>query len=338
MGKKAVLLLNLGTPDQCDGASVRRYLREFLNDPRVIDLPGLIRWPLVNLLIIPFRYKKTTAAYQKIWTDSGSPLLTISEEIQQGLCSRLGADVQVELGMRYGKPSISSALSRLQQCSSLTVIPLFPQYASAATGSALEELFTCLAGQWNIPEIQIIRDFYDHPGFVQANAERIQSHLQGKKVDKIIFSYHGLPERHITRSHCIAQCDHQSACPSINDANRFCYRAQCYATTRAIASVLGIPPDQYVVSFQSRLGRTPWIKPYTDLVLPTLQQQGVRDIAVISPSFVADCLETLEEINIRLREQWANLGGGEFTYIPCVNDTPTWIAALGEMVKNHLVA
>jgi ferrochelatase len=332
MSRKAILLINLGTPGDCDGKSVRRYLREFLNDPRVIDLPGFIRWPLVNLLITPFRYQKTTAAYQKIWTDSGSPLLVISQQIQQGLSNLLGAEYQVELGMRYGKPSISSALDNIKHCDAITVIPLFPQYSSAATGSAIEKLLSEISQQWNIPELHIIRDFYEHPEFIKSWVERIQSTLNHQKVDKIIFSYHGLPERHIVKSHCTASCDRIHACPAVQDANRFCYRAQCYATTRAIASVMGLQADQYLVSFQSRLGRTPWIKPYTDFVLPELIQQGVKNIAVVSPSFVADCLETIEEINIRMRKQWGELGGGSFTFIPCVNDSDAMVRALAQMV------
>lgn len=333
MNKKAVLLINLGTPDHHDARSVRLYLKEFLNDARVIDLPALIRWPLVNGLIIPLRYQKTRAAYEKIWTSSGSPLLGISQQIKQALAVELGPDYQVELGMRYGNPSLSSAIGRLGKCSDLTIIPLYPQYSSAATGSALEMSLTLLAKQWNIPTVHSVSDFYNHPGFVHAFSEQIKHSLSGKQIDKLIFSYHGLPERHLEKSHCLAQCDHVAACPVISEANRFCYRAQCYATTQLIANELGLSAQQYIVSFQSRLGRTPWIKPYTDLVLPDLVKEGVRNIAIVSPSFVADCLETLEEIGIRTKEQWQALGGSEFTFIPCVNDAELCIQALASMVR-----
>jgi len=327
-----ILLINLGTPDDANTKSVRRYLKQFLNDARVIDLPFIIRWPLVNLFIIPFRYKKTAAAYQKIWKETGSPLLSISKNIQHALQKTLGKTYQVELGMRYGEPSISSALEKLSGSDEVTILPLFPQYSSAATGSAIAEVLSYYAHEWNIPEIHIKQDFYDQPHFIQAYADVIRENIVNKKVDKIIFSYHGLPERHIIKSDCKAQCDRVAACPVVTEANRFCYRAQCYATTRAIVSELGLSEDQFVVSFQSRLGRTPWIKPYTDLLLPDLVKQGVKNIAVVSPSFVADCLETLEEIDIRMRKQWMELGGEAFTFIPCVNDNKVWIDALAKLL------
>lgn len=333
MHKKAILLVNLGTPDHCDGKSVRRYLREFLNDKRVIDLPFFIRWPLVNLLIVPFRYKKTTAAYQQVWKISGSPLLTISKDIQHGLKEILGAAYQVELGMRYGQPSIQSALEKLSDYDSITVIPLFPQYSSAANGSAIEQVLSCIEKKWNIPELIIKQDFYHLPGYINAYAEVIKQQLGNQKNSKIIFSYHGLPERHINKSQCIATCDRISACPAITEKNRFCYRAQCYATTRLIATAMQLSEDDYTVAFQSRLGRTPWIKPYTDFLLPELIQQGVKNIVVVSPSFVADCLETLEEINIRMRKQWLELGGEDFVFVPCVNDNKIWLNALAELVS-----
>lgn len=331
MSKKSVLLINLGTPEQCDAAFVRRYLREFLNDARVVDLPAIFRWPLVNLLIVPFRYRKTLAAYQQIWTKAGSPLLTFSEKIQEKLSQELGPDYQVELAMRYGKPTIQSALDKIRDSDSMIVIPLFPQYSSAATGSAAEKLLSCISQKWNIPELILIKDFYHHQGFIGAYAEIIKNHIRDKKIDKIIFSYHGLPERQISKSECAATCDHINDCPLVSDANQYCYRAQSYATSKLIADELKLKKNQYIVSFQSRLGRTPWIKPYTDLLLPELIQQDVKNIAVVSPSFVADCLETLEEINIRLRKQWMDLGGQEFTFIPCVNDNQVWIKALSEI-------
>jgi len=335
MSQKAVLLINLGTPDECSHQSIRSYLREFLLDRRVIDLPAMIRWILVNVFVIPFRYKKTTAAYQKIWTPSGSPLLSISRQMQKALAEKLGEAYHVELGMRYGSPSIESALDKIRHHESICVIPLFPQYSSAATGSATEQLMLNLSQQWNIPELMIKRDFYNHSGFIQAFSEMIKSHIAGKKMDKIIFSYHGLPERHITKSHCHAKCDKAGVCPAVTDDNRYCYRAQCYAGTELIAKELGLSVNQYTVSFQSRLGRTPWIKPYTDLLLSELIQKGIKNIAIVSPSFVADCLETLEEINIRTREQWKILGGNDFIFIPCLNDTHPWINALADLVLEN---
>ncbi|MBX3708860.1 MAG: ferrochelatase [Gammaproteobacteria bacterium] len=333
MNKKAILLINLGTPDHCDAQSVKRYLREFLLDPRVIDLPMIIRWPLVNLAIVPFRYQATTEAYQKIWQTTGSPLLTISQQLKNALAVELSQNYQVELGMRYGNPSIAAAWEKLKEAESLTVVPLFPQYSSAATGSTIETLMKSLSKEWNIPQIKIIKDFYYYPEFVHAFAEQIRMNLAGKKVDKILFSYHGLPERHIKKSHCQILCGPTHACPNIGQSNLYCYRAQCYATTELIAKKLNLTPDQYVVSFQSRLGRIPWIKPYTDLLLPELLKKEIKNIAIVSPSFVADCLETLEEINIRAREQWSKLGGKEFIFIPCVNATPLWVKALANLVS-----
>lgn len=332
MNKKAVLLINLGTPDDCRPQAVRRYLREFLNDPRVIDLPTAIRIPLVNALIVPFRFKKSAAAYAKIWGPDGSPLLTNTEKMQAALAAVLGPDYQVELGMRYGKPSIFTALEKIRDASELLVFPLFPQYSSAATGSAIEKVLSYVMRRWNVPALHVVRDFYNHPGFIAAYADVIREHTANKKIDLLLFSYHGLPERHIAKSECQAVCDHINACPVIDDKNRFCYRAQCYATSELLAEKIGLSLEHYAVAFQSRLGRTPWIKPYTDQLLPELVQKGIKNIAVACPSFVADCLETLEEVDIRTREQWHAAGGQTFYFIPCLNFSPIWIKALAEIV------
>jgi ferrochelatase len=330
MPKQAVLLVNLGTPDNCDPSAVRRYLKEFLSDPRVIDLSCFIRWPLVNWFILPSRHKKSAALYQKIWEEGGSPLLINMRRLTAALNLTLGPDYQIEFAMRYQQPNMAATLAKFKNCHRLTVIPLFPQYSSAATGSAIEAVLKLLSGRWNIPEIRIIRDFYNLPGFIQAYAELIKTHT--KATDFVLFSYHGLPERHINKSLCQAQCDHVQACPMVQEDNLFCYRAQCYATTELIAAALDLQPHQYAVSFQSRLGRTPWIKPYTDLLLPDLIHRNIKNLAVVSPSFVSDCLETLEEINIRTRAQWQALGGHSFTSIPCVNDSPLWVDALKNLI------
>ena len=328
---KGVLLINLGTPDTPDPKSVYRYLTEFLNDTRVIDLPAPLRWILTNLIIIPFRYKKTAKAYQKIWTESGSPLLDNSNKLSQALAAQLGNEYKVALGMRYGKPNIKSALEKLKSCEEIIIIPLFPQYSSAATGSAIDKTLNLIAKQWNIPAISTIRDFYNHPGFITAYSDIIKINL--KPDYHLLLSYHGLPERHITKSDCQAQCDHQDKCPAITANNSYCYRAQCYQTSELIAKQLSLTPEQYTVAFQSRLGRTPWIKPYTDLILPELRKKGIKNLAIVCPSFVADCLETLEEVNIRTRAQWMSLGGNEFIFIPCLNDSPIWIKQLAAAIK-----
>ena len=321
-----VLLINLGTPVAPTTPAVRCYLREFLMDERVIDLPALVRTILVRGIIIPFRARKSAHAYQSIWTDEGSPLLVNSERLKHKLADRLGHHYCVALGMRYGYPDIDLAVTQLAHCDKLIVIPLFPQYSSAATGSAVQKTMKTLSCHWNIPDITMINQFYNHAGFIQAYADVIARHRQPD--DFLLMSYHGLPERHIEKSQCRAKCDRQSACPVMSQDNNFCYRAQCYETSRLLASALQLSADQYAVSFQSRLGKTPWIKPYTDLVLPELFQKGIRHLSVVCPAFVADCLETLEEVGIRLREQWQALGGQRFTLIPCLNDEDSWVDCL----------
>lgn len=333
--KKGVLLINLGTPNKPTTGAVRHYLREFLMDTRVIDLPAWLRGILVYGFILPFRPKQSAHAYQAIWTKQGSPLRTISEQCQQQLQQHLGNEYYVELGMRYGNPSIESALKKLQQnpIEQILVLPLFPQYSSAATGSAIEKTLSLLKKQANIPSIKIIHQFYQHPEFIKAYSQHIQS-FHGN-TGFVLFSYHGLPERQIIKNNdCIKNtCDLKQHCPPINHNNHGCYRAQCYETSRLLANALQLKTNQYQTSFQSRLGRLPWIKPYTDEILSQLYHQGIRNLTVISPSFVCDCLETLEEIGIRAKQQWLNLGGKEFTLIPSLNTQSAWIAALGNIIK-----
>ena len=322
--KNGLLLINLGTPDKADAPNVRRYLREFLADARVIDLPAPLRYLLLYTVILPFRPKTTAKAYQLIWTDQGSPLLANSQRLVASIEERLGNSCKVALGMRYGSPSIQTALNKLSDCDNLTILPLYPQYSSAATGSSLEKVLTLIGTQNTHPSLKIVRDFCQHPGFISAQAELIKPHL--KTHDYLLFSYHGIPERHILKSGCAQVC--QNSCPTINIRNTACYRAQCYQTTEALAKALDLSEDSYSVSFQSRLGKTPWIKPYTDFVLPELAQKGVKRLAVCCPSFVSDCLETLEEIGMRAREQWQKLGGEDLTLIPCVNNSPLWVDAI----------
>jgi ferrochelatase len=333
--KIGVLLINLGTPDNCDPKSVYAYLKQFLNDPRVIDLPTLIRYVLVNGIIIPFRYKQSAHAYQQVWREKGSPLLTNSQDLVNALQQKFDNNTQIALGMRYGNPSIESAFESLKGCEKIIAIPLFPQYSSAATGSATAALLKVLGAQWNIPEISIKRDFFNNPDFIAAYASVIKDHLNHKNIDTLIFSFHGLPERHIDKSDCRSVCSRSEDCPALDQLNTFCYRAQCYETARLIAQELNISSDGYTVSFQSRLGKTPWIKPYTDIVLEELRQKNKETIAIVCPSFVADCLETLEEINLRAREQWQTLGGKDFIFIPCLNTHPVWVEALEKMIKSQ---
>lgn len=314
--KIGVLLINLGTPDAPTTQAVRRYLREFLSDPRVIELPSLLRWILVYFFILPFRPRKSAQAYQAIWQEQGSPLLIYSRKLQKALSQRLGASYQVEMAMRYGKPDLLTALRKLQPCDKILILPLFPQYASAVSGSAIEFCLQEIASWKYIPAITVQQEFYNHPGFIDAFAQTIQNNLANKKVDLILLSYHGLPQRQLLKNS-----------PKSPD-----YREQCFATSKALAESLQLTPEQYQVSFQSRLGKTPWIKPYTDEVLSQLAARGIKRVAIACPSFVTDCLETLEEIGIRARQQWQQLGGEELILIPCLNDSAVWVDALQTMI------
>jgi ferrochelatase len=331
-----VLLVNLGTPDSARVPDVRRYLREFLSDPRVIDIHPVGRWLLLNLIILPFRPAKSARAYQSIWGD-GSPLLTHSRHLTEAVQRALGPAYLVELAMRYGAPSIPDALARLQaaQPSKIVVLPLFPQYSSAATGSAVERVYQVLGAAWNVVPLEVLGAFHDDPGFIEAFAAVAGQHLPAFRPDHVLFSYHGLPERQIRKSdptgrHCLTA---PGCCDALVPANRACYRAHCFATTRALAARLELPADRHSVSFQSRLGRTPWISPYTDLVLPELARAGKKRVAVLCPAFVADCLETVEEIGIRAREQWRSLGGEELLLVPSLNAEPRWVEAVARLVR-----
>ena len=318
---------------------MRRYLREFLSDPRVIDIHPVGRWLLLNLIILPFRPAKSARAYRAIWGDNetGSPLLFHSRGLAAGVQRALGEDFVVELGMRYGAPSIPSALARLTASNptKLVVVPLFPQYSAAATGSAVERVWEIVGKAWNVPAVETVPPFYDRPDFIEAFVAVARRHLEAFRADFVLFSYHGLPERHMRKSdptgqHCLASA---SCCDAIGAANRYCYRAHCFATTRALAAGLGLSDSGHSVSFQSRLGRTPWIHPYTDQVLPELARAGVKRLAIMCPAFVADCLETVEEIGIRAKDQWRSLGGEALSLVPSLNAEPAWVEVVARMVR-----
>ena len=328
--KHGLLLLNIGSPDAPTISSVRRYLRVFLSDPRVIDLPVLLRLLLVYCFILPFRPRRSAEAYHAVWTPEGSPLMRYSERMCQSLQTALGPQYTVVLGMRYGKPSIQSALDALSACDRITVWPLYPQYSSAATGSYIEAVLKGIASKPIFPSMNVIRDFYKHPAYIKAQAAEIAPYIHTH--DSILFSYHGLPENHLLKEGCNPVCT--KACRPEGGA-RGCYRAQCLETTASLTHALKI--TEYSTSFQSRLGRTPWIKPYTDIVLVELAARGIKRLAVVCPSFVTDCLETLEEIGMRAKEQWLSLGGETFTLIPCMNDNERWIDAMKAiaMQTNH---
>jgi ferrochelatase len=337
--RTGVLLIQLGTPNSPAASDVRRYLREFLGDPRVLDMPRLPHWLLLHLVILPFRPRKSAAAYASIWTQYGSPLLLHSRGLAEAVAKQLGEDFIVEVGMRYGEPSVDEALIRLARADvdRLIALPLFPQHADSSTGSALAHLLDLAGGIWQGPELSTIGAFYDHPAYIASMAALARAPLQEFRPDHVLFSYHGLPERQIRKSdasgsHCLSS---DSCCAAIGTANRDCYRAQCFATTRALAAALALEAERHSSSFQSRLGRIPWIRPYTDQVLPELTSGGIRRLAVLCPSFVADCLETLEEVGIRARQQWMKAGGDDFLLIPSLNSEPRWAEAVAGMIREH---
>ncbi|MDP2310162.1 MAG: ferrochelatase [Pseudomonadota bacterium] len=323
-----MLLINLGTPDAPETAEVRRYLGQFLMDARVIDIPTPARWILVNLLITPTRAPKSAKAYRAIWRKDGSPLLVYSRALSAAVEKELGQPVT--LAMRYGNPSIEAALEALGEVDRLVVVPLYPQYASSSTGTALEALFAALSRRAFVPPVSVMPPFFDDPGFLDAQAALARPLVDG--ADHVLFSYHSLPERHIRDASPGCELTTRCCLPPSGRVPPSCYRAQCLATTRGLVSRLGLAEGAFSESFQSRLGREEWLKPTTDKVVPELARRGVKRLAVLCPSFVADCLETLEEIGVRARDEFLAAGGEELRLVPCVNDDPTWAAALARRI------
>lgn len=337
MTPTGLLLINLGTPDAPRPREVRRYLRQFLSDPRVLDMPALLRFLLLELVILPRRPRVSAAAYAKIWTSEGSPLLVHGRALAAKVQARLGEGVRVELGMRYGQPSIASTLDRLAAagCARIVVFPLYPHYSSAATGSSIEEVMRLAGERWNTPYLQIVPPFFNHPAYLDAKAVVSRPHLS-PLPERVFVSFHGLPERQIKKSdpsacHCLSRPD---CCAEFSPVNHFCYRAQCFAAARLLALRLGIPPDRVVVCFQSRLGRTPWLTPSTEAVLAEEARKGVRHAAIV-PAFVTDCLETLEELCIRGVEVWREAGGETLTVVPCLNSDDRLADAVVTIARDH---
>ncbi len=329
-----VLLLQLGTPDSPTTRDVRSYLREFLSDPRVVDLNVVARNLLLYGVILPFRPRKSAHQYQQIWTTDGSPLRVHTESLVSSLASELGDDYVVRYGMRYKNPSIASALEELTNagCEQIVIAPLFPQYSSAASGSAVERALRDAATLWNTPTITTLDSFYDDPGFTEAVAAVGRPLLDDFDPDYVLFSYHGLPESQVRKSHAAdTDCESVGCTEAVGADGRFCYRAQCHATTRSIVMHLGLDTP-YETTFQSRMRGQRWIEPYTDVVIERLAASGKRRLAVFTPAFVADCLETLEEIGIRLTKQWQAAGGTDLLLVPCVNDDPAWVRGLSSMI------
>jgi protoporphyrin/coproporphyrin ferrochelatase len=336
VSKKGILIVNLGTPDSPSTPDVRKYLREFLMDGRVIDFPFIPRWILVNLIIAPFRAPQSAKIYKELWTERGSPLKFHGVSVEEKLQAILGEEYDVKLAMRYQSPSIDAAMSHYQKTgvSEITVIPFFPQYASASTGSVFEKVMK-IASTWQvIPPIKITNTFYDHPKFIQAFVEAGKRFMDKNKYDHILFSYHGLPERQIKKGDCTGEkCVLGACCESITPMNQFCYRAQCFATTRLIVKELGLKEGQYDTCFQSRLGRDPWIKPYTDDVIKKLAAAGKKRVLAFSPSFVSDCLETTIEIGEEYKELFEEKGGEHWDLVESLNDKDIWVELLAEMAR-----
>lgn len=336
-GKTGVLLVNLGTPDSTKTGDVRKYLREFLMDKRVIDFPFIFRWMLVNLIIAPFRAPKSAKEYRKLWVERGSPLKFYGEDVANMLQEELDDNYVVALGMRYQSPSIKSALEELrnQKVAKIIVIPLFPQYASATSGSVHDKVMEIVQKWQIIPQINFISTFVEEPGFYKTFAKIGKRHLDKHQYDHVIFSYHGLPERQIRKGSVDNYCKLGSCCNAYHDKNRFCYRAQCFQTSRLIAKELNLSEDDYTVTFQSRLGNDPWIKPYTDDVLKELAKEGKKSVLAYSPAFVADCLETTIEVGEEFKEEFEEAGGERWDLVESLNDDKDWVLTLKDLVLKN---
>lgn len=335
MAKKGILLVNLGTPDSPSVKDVRKYLRQFLMDGRVIDISFIGRWLLVNLIITTFRGPKSAKEYQKLWTDRGSPLKFYGEDLTKAVQDKLGSEYIVELGMRYQNPSIALALKNLRKAgvTQIKVIPLFPQYASATSGSVVEEVMDITKTWQVIPKIDFEGPFYDHPKLLEAIAERAQKQMADESYDHFLFSYHGLPERQIYKAG-ISSCELGDCCNTCDDQNRYCYRAQCFETTRLITKTLNLPEDKVSTAFQSRLGKDPWIQPYTEDVLGTLAEEGKKKVLAFSPAFVADCLETTLEVGETYKEEFIAKGGEAWDLVESLNVHPSWVDCVCDLAKN----
>jgi ferrochelatase len=334
MTQPGVLLVNLGSPASPNAGDVRKYLREFLMDERVLDVPYLFRLGIVHLGILPSRPQQSAKAYRKIWTEEGSPLVATSRKVRAALKARTG--LPVELGMRYQEPSISEAVEKLRArgVTDLFLIPMFPHYAMSSYETAVERVRDVLAESAPRMSLSVMAPYYDHPDYIAALAETASEYLT-TEYDHLLFSFHGLPERHLrksnpTHSHCLID---NNCCTEASATHKTCYRAQCFKTAHTFAELADLPKNKFSVAFQSRLGQEPWLKPYTDHVIARLAATGTRKLLVICPAFVTDCLETLEEIGIRGRQSFRQAGGTELTLIPCLNDHPVWITTLEKMIN-----
>lgn len=332
---KGVLLINLGTPDSPSRKDVYKYLKQFLLDPRVIDYSWLARNALVRGIIAPFRSKSSSDLYKRLWTEDGSPLKYYGEKVAAGVQNVLGDGYEVELAMRYQSPSIENAFLRLKEknVSEITVFPMFPQYASASTGSAHEEVMRVVSNEWIVPNLKFINSYYNDHRVVKLYADKARKY-DLTSYDHFVFSFHGIPVRHLTKADHNNYCQKvKDCCLTMCDKNQFCYSSQSYATAFAIADELGFARDQYTISFQSRLGKEVWTQPYTSDVLEHCAEKGMKRILVFSPAFVSDCLETTIEILYEYQEEFVEAGGEKLDLVESLNDDPAWIKIIAEMVQ-----
>jgi protoporphyrin/coproporphyrin ferrochelatase len=333
---QGILLVNLGTPDAPDRGSVFRYLRQFLSDRRVID-QWAVRELIIKPIVVPIRAGASAKLYQKLWTENGSPLkfngIRLAEKVQKSL----GENYAVELAMRYQSPSIESAIERLlrKKVQKITVFPLFPQYASASTGSAHEEVMRVLAKYEAFPEIELIGAYPTWPAMIRLFADNARNSFDVSSYDHILFSYHGLPQRQMRNADLFGHCKcNFECCQTLTDVNQHCYSAQCYATTRTLVDELKLTPDQYTVSFQSRLGNDPWLKPYTVKTLENLAKvEKAKRILVFCPAFVSDCLETTIEISDEYASEFIEWGGETVDLVPSLNDSDAWAEAIAGRLR-----
>ena len=321
--KLGILLINLGTPEAPTASALRTYLKEFLSDKRVIEIPRLVWWPLLNLVILNTRPKKSAAKYAQIWTPDGSPLLVHTQKqaklLQGYLGERTRTPMVVEYAMRYGTPSVESVLNKLKEqgCDRILAIPLYPQYAASSTGSALDAVFAALGKMRNLPALRVVKHYHDDPGYIAALAQSVNDYwMQNGRPDQLVMSFHGVPKFSLDKGDP--------------------YHCECQKTGRLLAAQLGLQPAQYKLTFQSRFGRAEWLKPYTQATLEDIGKNGTQRVDVICPGFVADCLETLEEIAMECRSAFLASGGKEFHYIPCLNERPDWIRALTDIALNNI--
>ena len=332
---KGILLVNLGSPDSPNPKDVKKYLGEFLMDERVIDVPKWARTLLVKGIILNTRPKASAKAYQKIWWEEGSPLIVLSERLKEKVQKQV--DIPVALAMRYGSMTIKNGLQELADKSvkEVLIIPLYPQFAMATTETILVLADTLKKEFFPQMSLESLPPFYNNSDYIKVLSASIKAHLKGKKYDHLLFSYHGVPERHIrksdiTKSHCKMD---KSCCTTASEAHAYCYRHQCIEVTRLVGAALKMEPEIYSTSFQSRLGFDPWLQPYTDRTIERLGKKGVENMAIVTPAFVSDCLETLEEIAMEGEEIFHEAGGKNFTTVPCLNDDPNWVALLAKWIQ-----